>query len=83
MTDPAKYRQDRCPHGWVDVTACETCRACAQVEMLQAAICKTLDENSHLADGGVCTLHALKVALRESGAPWSGDLMDDENEVRQ
>lgn len=45
----------------------------AEVEKLRAAICQTLDANSHLADGEVCTLLALKVALRESGAPWDGD----------
>lgn len=42
-------------------------------ERLRAAICKTLDENSHLADGECCMLLALKVALRESGTPWDGD----------
>lgn len=41
---------------------------------LRAAIIQTLDENGHLADGEVCTLLALKIALRESGVPWSGDL---------
>ncbi len=45
----------------------------AEVERLRAAICQTLDANGHLADGEVCTLLALKVALRESGAPWAGD----------
>ena len=45
----------------------------AEVERLRAAICATLDANGHLADGEVCTLLALKVALRESGAPWAGD----------
>ena len=45
----------------------------AEVERLRAAICKTLDANSHLADGEICTLLALKVALRESGEPWNGD----------
>ena len=48
----------------------------AEVEMLRAAICQTLDANSHLADGDVCTLFALKLALRESGAPWEGDMED-------
>lgn len=45
----------------------------AEVERLRAAICQTLDTNSHLADGEACTLRALKVALRESGVPWDGD----------
>lgn len=45
----------------------------AEVERLRAAICQTLDANGHLADGEVCTLLALKIALRESGAPWTGD----------
>ena len=45
----------------------------AEVERLRAAICQTLDANSHLADGEVCTLLPLKVALRKSGAPWDGD----------
>ena len=45
----------------------------AEVERLRAAISATLDANGHLADGEVCTLLALKVALRESGAPWDGD----------
>ena len=47
----------------------------AEVERLRAAICQTLDENSHLADGEYCTLIALKVALRESGEPWDGDIL--------
>ena len=42
----------------------------AEVERLRAAICQTLDANWHLADGETCTLLALKVALRVSGAPW-------------
>lgn len=45
----------------------------AEVERLRAAICQTLDANGHLADGDVCTLLPLKLALRESGAPWGGD----------
>ena len=45
----------------------------SEVENLRAAICQTLDANSHLADGEVCTLLPLKVALRKSGAPWDGD----------
>ena len=45
----------------------------AEVARLRAAICQTLDTNSHLADGEVCTLLALKVALRESGVPWDGE----------
>ena len=49
----------------------------AEVERLRAAIAKTLDANGHLADGEVCTLFALKLALRESGAPWSGEAVDD------
>lgn len=40
----------------------------AEVERLRAAICQTLDANGHLADGDVCTLLLLKLALRESGA---------------
>lgn len=42
----------------------------AEVDRLRAAICQTLDANRHLADGEACTLLALKVALRVSGAPW-------------
>lgn len=53
----------------------------AEVERLRAAICRTLDANCHLADGEACTLLALKVALRESGAPWSGDEMEMKNEM--
>lgn len=45
----------------------------AEVERLRAAIVQTLDANGHLADGEVCTLLPLKIALRESGVPWSGD----------
>ena len=45
----------------------------AEVERLRGAIGQTLDANAHLADGDVCTLLALKVALRESGEPWCGD----------
>ena len=46
----------------------------AEVERLRAAIRHTLDENGHLADGEVCTLLPLKVALRESGTPLEGEL---------
>ena len=42
-------------------------------EILRDAICQTLDANGHLADGEVCTLLALKVALRKVGTPWEGD----------
>jgi hypothetical protein len=45
----------------------------AEVERLRAAICQMLDANSHLADGDVCTLLPLKLALLESGSPWGGD----------
>lgn len=45
----------------------------AEVERLRAAIRQTLDANKHLADGDDCLLIGLKVALRESGAPWEGD----------
>lgn len=44
------------------------------IETLRAAIVKTLDDNAHLADGENCTLLALKVALRETGEPWEGEL---------
>jgi hypothetical protein len=47
--------------------------AAAEICRLRDAIRKTLDANGHLADGDVCTLLALKVALRESGAQWDGD----------
>lgn len=30
------YRQPRCPHGWVDVTQCETCALKDEVERLRA-----------------------------------------------
>jgi hypothetical protein len=42
-------------------------------EVLRTAICQTLDANGHLADGEVCTLLALKTALRKVGSPWAGD----------
>lgn len=42
----------------------------AEVERLRAAIRKTLDDNGDLADGDICTLLDLKIALRESGVPW-------------
>lgn len=32
-----------------------------------------LDANGHLADGEVCTLLPLKLALRKVGTPWAGD----------
>jgi hypothetical protein len=44
------------------------------IEQLMAAIETTLDENAHLADGEVCTLLLLKIALRRVGKPWDGDL---------
>jgi hypothetical protein len=40
---------------------------------LRQAIRKTLNENSHLADGENCTLIVLKQALRKVGTPWAGD----------
>lgn len=43
-----------------------------RADKLREAICQTLDDNSHLADGEVCTLDKLKVALRETGSPWAG-----------
>lgn len=46
----------------------------AVIETLRAAIVKTLDDNAHLADGENCTLLALKIALRETGEPWEGEL---------
>jgi len=54
----------------------EISRLQAEVERLRSAICQTLDANGHLADGDVCTLLALKVAMRESGDPWHGDIAD-------
>jgi hypothetical protein len=50
--------------------------AAEEICRLRDAIRKTLDENGHLADGDVCTLMALKDALRESGLPWDGDGLD-------
>jgi hypothetical protein len=47
--------------------------AAAEICRLRDAIRQALDENGHLADGDVCTLMALKDALRESGAPWDGE----------
>lgn len=41
--------------------------------VLRQAIRQTLDANGHLADGEVCTLLPLKLALRKVGAPWDGD----------
>lgn len=41
--------------------------------VLRQAIRKTLDDNGHLADGEVCTLLPLKLALRKVGTPWAGD----------
>ena len=54
----------------------------AEVERLRGAIGQTLDANAHLADGDVCTLLALKVALRESGEPWGGDELHNAGAVR-
>jgi len=48
--------------------------AAGKYKGMYAAICQTLDANRNLADGENCTLLALKVALRESGTPWSGDI---------
>jgi len=45
-------------------------------DILRSAICQTLNSNGHLADGEVCTLLALKVALRKVGLPWDGDAGD-------
>lgn len=41
--------------------------------VLRQAIRQTLDDNGHLADGEVCTLLPLKLALRQVGTPWDGD----------
>lgn len=38
-----------------------------EIDRLRAAITKTLDENSHLADGDNCTLIELKRAVPEWG----------------
>jgi len=40
---------------------------------LRKAIRETLDDNSYLADGEICTLIKLKRALRDVGTPWAGD----------
>lgn len=44
---------------------------------LREAIIATLNANGHLADGEDCTLIALKRVLRETGAPWAGDVEGD------
>lgn len=53
-----------------NMTAWEGWQACAElkdkeIDMLRAAIRKTLDENGHLADGDNCTLIDLKRAIGE------------------
>jgi hypothetical protein len=45
----------------------------AEVINLRVAIIKTLNKNRHLADGENCSLIDLKIALRESGAPWESE----------
>jgi hypothetical protein len=49
--------------------------AAAEICRLRDAIRHTLDANGYLADGEDCTLLELKVALRESGVPWRGDVL--------
>lgn len=46
----------------------------SEVVNLREAISNVLDDNRHLADGETCTLLGLKIALRESGSPWVGDI---------
>lgn len=48
-----------------------------QRNTLRGWIIETLDENSHLADGDMCTLINLKLALRKIGTPWDGDNVED------
>jgi hypothetical protein len=49
--------------------------ASAEICRLRDAIRQTLDANWHMADGDVCSLLAIKDALRESGVPWRGDVL--------
>lgn len=50
---------------WQTFVGCDTPEALAdEVERLRQAISLTLEENGHLADGDVCTLSRLKVALQ-------------------
>lgn len=34
--EPDEYRQQRCPHGWVDATQCEPCRTTIECDALRA-----------------------------------------------
>jgi hypothetical protein len=49
--------------------------AAEEIFRLRDAIRQTLDSNWHMADGDVCALMVLKVALRESGVPWHGEVL--------
>ena len=35
---PSEYRQERCPHGWVDVKQCEPCATAAERDRLLTEI---------------------------------------------
>ena len=50
---------------------------------LREAIRLTLDENGHLADGDVCTLIRLKLALRSNAALRGGEAVPLESTVMQ
>jgi hypothetical protein len=72
MTDEAKVK-------WYDDLANVVEELHADNVTLRQAIRKTLNDNRHLADGDVCTLLALKIALRKVGSPWEGDeLLNEE-----
>lgn len=40
MTD---YQQPRCPHGWVDVTQCESCAQAAEIDALRKQVAYLTD----------------------------------------
>ena len=40
MTD---YQQPRCPHGWVDVTQCESCAQAAEIDRLHTLLQTALE----------------------------------------
>lgn len=59
----------------------ELIAARSERDELAAAVRQTLDQNSHLADGDVCTLKSLKDALLAVGIDWAKEVGDGDTEI--
>ena len=45
---PSEYRQERCPHGWVDVKQCEPCATAAERDQLLSEIASLKQDAARL-----------------------------------